>query len=95
MAWWRWGRGRAYGHADGVTQGEADRSGFAAFDPAGGGLVATAGVGVRQRLTERWSVSVSGRVGQILRQAADSPIVADAGSDDFATTQIGLTFKIW
>lgn len=78
----------------GVSEPEAVRSGLAAFDANSGLKNVGGGVSINQFLSRHWSVGARFHYNRLTGDAADSPIVDDAGSANqfFGALVLGYRF---
>lgn len=77
----------------GVTAPRALASGLPVFIADAGLKDATATVGLNYQLSRRWSVSVIGSYGRLLRDAKDNPLVMRRGSPDQLQAGAFLAFS--
>ena len=64
----------------GISQAEANRSGFRAYDPDGGFKSATGGLELSFDISDRWQFRAEAEVEYYGDEAADSPLIDDFGS---------------
>lgn len=74
----------------GVTQAEADASGFDAFDADGGALGAGFAIGAEYELSPNWSLDGELGYERLINDAGDSPITA-IGDEDQWSLRIGVS----
>jgi len=77
----------------GIDGDNALRSGLAAYDADGGIKDLGLSVNATYIMTEHWAVTGSAKVTQLVGDAADSPIVDDAGSATQGVVALGLVFN--
>lgn len=95
---WRLALGASFTLADddyavsryGVSQSDAARSGLSEFLPGGGLQSATVSIRSLVSLSPRWGIFTRFAYTELLNDAADSPIVTDAGSSDQTFAGIGV-----
>lgn len=77
----------------GIDPEEAPLAGFPAFDPDPGVKSASARLGASYFLTDHWLLRLQTAYGRLLGDAADSPIVADAGSPNQFYAGLGAAYR--
>jgi len=77
----------------GIDADNARRSGFRAYDAEGGIKDIGFSVNASYQWTEHWGVTGMVGVTQLVGDAADSPIVDDAGSATQALATLGLSYR--
>ena len=76
-----------------VSNAASAASGLSAFDAGSGFDSITLPVGATYQLTDQWGLIANASVGSLLGDAADSPIVSDAGSETQAFLGLGVTYS--
>nr|WP_298689967.1 MipA/OmpV family protein [uncultured Dongia sp.] len=77
----------------GIDANNALRSGLAAYDAEGGIKDLGLSVNATYMMTEHWAITGNAKVMQLVGDAADSPIVDDAGSATQGVVALGLVFN--
>ena len=77
----------------GISPARAARSGYPAFDAGSGFRDVDLLLGASYFLTDSWLVRVQATYTRLLGDAADSPIVEDAGSPDQVFVGAGLAYR--
>ncbi|WOI55667.1 MipA/OmpV family protein [Palleronia sp. LCG004] len=77
----------------GVTESEAARSNFAAYDPDGGVLSAGLELGATYAINDRWGVEGAVTWDRFMGDAEDSPIVQQGDRDQYGL-RVGITRQI-
>jgi outer membrane protein len=85
-----WGSSRFMNTYFGVSEREADRSNFRAFDPSSGFYSAGVEFGARYSFSERWGVEGEASYERLINDASDSPIT-DVGSQNQYGLQVVIT----
>jgi outer membrane protein len=76
----------------GVTPAQSAASGLPVYDPSGGLHSIGFGTQARQQWTPQWATNMYVEYDHLLGSAADSPIVARAGSPNQVTVGVGLSY---
>ena len=77
----------------GISEEEATRSEFEAYKPSGGLKSTTGGLDLEYRFNQKWSLLAEGEVEYYFDEAADSPLIDDAGSRTTFEVTLGLFYR--
>lgn len=79
----------------GVTPSDALATGLADYTPDAGFRSVGANLVVARQITERWGVNLIGGYSRLLGDAADSPIVTQAGDENQTFMGVGVRYRMF